>query len=82
MERKQAIFYLTAGSMNQNYRSQIMDGEVLFIISDVDAMIAFLDVVAMMSMVTWVESVEELEEILPSTEGFMHWVSRYIKRAV
>jgi hypothetical protein len=81
-EREQAIFYLTVGSMNQNYRSMIMDGEVLYVVSELDAMISFMDFAAMMYMVTWVDSVEELEELLPTTEGFMQWVSRYMKRAL
>jgi hypothetical protein len=43
---------------------------------------AFLDFVGIMYLVTWIESVEELEEVLPSSEGIKRWISRYIKRAV
>jgi hypothetical protein len=81
-EREQSVFYLAVGSFNQNYRSMLMDGEVLFLVSDHDALMAFLDFAAMMYMVTWIESVKELEEVLPSTEGFKRWISRYMKRAV
>lgn len=81
-EREKSVFYLAVGSFNQNYRSMLMDGEVLFLISDLHAMMAFLDFVSLMYTVTWVESVDELEELLPGTEGFRHWLSRYMKRAV
>jgi hypothetical protein len=46
-----------------------MDGEVMFVVSDIRAMMAFMDFAAMISMVTWVESVEEMEELLPRTGG-------------
>jgi hypothetical protein len=81
-EREKSVFYLAVGSFNQNYRSMLMDGEVLFLVSDHDALMAFLDFVGMLYLVTWVESVEELEELLPGAEGFKRWVSRYMKRAV
>ena len=81
-EREKSVFYLAVGSFNQNYRSMLMDGEVLFLVSDHDALMAFLDFVSMIYLVTWVESVEELEEVLPSAEGFKRWISRYMKRAV
>jgi phosphatidylserine/phosphatidylglycerophosphate/cardiolipin synthase-like enzyme len=76
------VFYLAVGSFNQNYRSMLMDGEVLFLVSGPDASMAFLDFVGMVYVVTWVDTVEELEEVLPSTEGIKRWISRYIKRAV
>jgi hypothetical protein len=81
-QRERSVFYLAVGSFNQNYRSMLMDGEVLFLVSDYNALMAFMDFVGMIYLVTWVESVEELEEVLPSTEGIKRWISRYIKRAV
>jgi hypothetical protein len=81
-EREKSVFYLAVGSFNQNYRSMLMDGEVLFLVSGPDASMAFLDFVGMVYVVTWVDTVEELEEVLPSTEGIKRWISRYIKRAV
>ncbi len=81
-ERERSVFYLAVGSFNQNYRSMLMDGEVLFLVSDYHALMAFMDFAALMYMVTWIDSLEELEELLPSPSGFQRWLSRYMKRAV
>jgi hypothetical protein len=81
-EREKSVFYLSVGSFNQNYRSMLMDGEVLFLVSDYHALMAFLDFVGMIYTVTWIENVEELEELLPGAEGLKRWISRYMKRAV
>jgi hypothetical protein len=81
-ERERSAFYLAVGSFNQNYRSMLMDGEVLYLVSDTDALMAFLDFAGMLYLVTWIESQEELEELLPSPSGFLRWLSRYMKRAV
>ena len=81
-ERERSVFYLAVGSFNQNYRSMLMDGEVLFLVSGYESLMAFLDFAGLVYLVTWVESVEELEELLPSPSGFQRWLGRYMKRAV
>jgi hypothetical protein len=81
-ERDKTIFYLTVGSLNENNRGIIMDGEVLFVVSDIYAMVAYLDFVDTMLLTTWVESVEELEELLPPYGGFWEWIGRYMKNAL
>jgi hypothetical protein len=81
-QRENMIFYLTVGSHNQDYRSKIQDGEVIYVVSYIEAMIAYLDFVGLMGRTTWVESVEQLEQLLPLFTGFMYNIGRYIKNAL
>jgi len=81
-ERGEAILYLTVGSHNQDYRSMIMDGEVLFVVGRTWAMIAYLDFVSLIAQTTWVNDVQQLEELLPRHRGFWKWLGRYLKLAI
>jgi hypothetical protein len=81
-EREKAIVYLTIGSHNQDYRSMIMDGEVLYVVGRAWAMIAYLDFVSVIGQTTWVTDLEELEKLLPSHSGFGKWLGRYLKMAI
>jgi hypothetical protein len=80
-EEERTIFYLTVGSQNQNYRSMIMDGEVTYVVADIHAMVAYLDFVGLLGTCTWIDSVEQLEELLPKYGGFWYRFSRYAKFA-
>ena len=81
-EDERTIFYLTVGSHNMDYRGKIMDGETTYIVSDVHSMHAYLDFVNILGVTTWVETVEELNELLPEYGGFWYKVGRYLKNAV
>jgi len=81
-EREQIMFYWTLGSHNQDYRSKIQDGEVLVLVTGIQTMISYLDFFALMSLTTWVESVEEVEELLPRFGGFWYKIARYMKNAL
>lgn len=81
-QRQKMIFYLTVGSHNQDYRSKIQDGEVLYVVSHINSLIAYLDFIGLMGRTTWVETTEEMEELLPRFTGFMYNIGRYIKNAL
>jgi hypothetical protein len=81
-ERDEVVFYLTTGSQNQDYRGKIMDGEVMYVIAQVQAMIGYLDFVMMMSLSTWVEDVDQLNELLPLQGGLSRRLGRFIKNAL
>ncbi len=81
-QHEKMIFYLTVGSHNQDYRSKIQDGEVTYVVSHLNALIGYLDFVGLIGRTTWVDSVEEMEELLPRYTGFMYNIGRYIKNAL
>jgi hypothetical protein len=81
-ELDKMVLYLTLGSHNQNYRSMFMDGEVLYVVADSGTMLAYLDFLVLIGVTTWVESVEELRDLMPAYGGFKEWLGRWIKDAV
>ncbi|MDH3889838.1 MAG: hypothetical protein OEV49_02040 [candidate division Zixibacteria bacterium] len=81
-EQEEVILFLSVGSHNQDYRGMIMDGETMFLIGRTYAMIAFLDFVSIMGQTTWVEDVQQLEELLPRHGGFWRWAGHYLKLAL
>jgi hypothetical protein len=81
-ELKKLSMYLTIGSQNQDYRGKIMDGEVLFVTSGLRAGVAFLDLIEMLLISTWIEDLQTLDEIMPAHSGFKAKLSRYIKLAL
>jgi hypothetical protein len=81
-ERDKLIFYLTIGSQNEDYRGKIMDGEVLYVTAGMPAMNAYLDFLALIGTTTWVEDIEQLEELLPRQSGLSRQLARWIKNAL
>ncbi len=81
-ELEKLSMYLTIGSQNQDYRGKIMDGEVLFVTSGLRAAVAFLDLIELLLISTWVEDLQTLDEMMPAFSGFKAKLSRYIKLAL
>jgi len=69
-EREKAILYLAVGSHNQDLRSQMLDGEVLFLVSEFD------------SLLGWVENIAWLELMLPRYEGFWFRIGQWFRAAI
>lgn len=82
IEREKAILYLAVGSHNQDLRSQILDGEVLFLVSEFDSLLGFMDFFALMGLTTWVENVSWLELMLPRYEGFWFRIGQWFRAAI
>ena len=80
-EERLALF-LTVGSQNQDYRGKIMDGEVLFVTSGLRAGVAFLDMMELLLVSTWIDDLETLDTLMPPSTGFKQKFSRYIKLAL
>jgi hypothetical protein len=81
-ERDRAMFYLVIGSHNQDYRGKIMDGEVLFVVSQDAAMLAYFDFVYLMGLTTWVETVDQVNALLPPHSGVRRWIGRHLRNAL
>jgi hypothetical protein len=77
-QRQHLAAYMDIGSHNQNYRSLIMDGEVMVIVSGVSALMAYIDFARIMGLSTWVTKVEEVEKLLPKPTGIGRWMRNAI----
>jgi hypothetical protein len=82
VERERVIQYLLTGSQNQDYRGMIMDGEVTFVVSHMGAILGYMDFVDLMAQTTWVETVEEMEPLLPTQSDRWRRIGRFIRNAL
>jgi hypothetical protein len=81
-DEERLAMFLTVGSQNQDYRGKIMDGEVLLVTSGLRAGVAFLDMMELLLVSTWVDDLETLDKLMPPYKGFKQKFSRYIKLAL
>jgi hypothetical protein len=76
------VLYLAVGSHNQNSRSLALDGEVAVVAAGWKALAGLPDFLTIAGLCTWVESVEELEELFPGYDGLQRRISRWIRVVV
>ncbi len=81
-ESARVAVYLMVGSYNQDYRSMFMDGEAALLVTGVDAMFAIFDQLYLLGTATWVETLEQLEELLPEQSEFKWVLGRWLQDAL
>jgi hypothetical protein len=79
--RDKAVYAFTIGSMNQDRRGMVSDGEVLAAVSGYFSLIAFLDMVFIVGTSSWPSDPEALEAIFPDPgiSDRMRQLSRYFQ---
>ncbi len=81
-ELERTAAYMMVGSANQDYRSMLMDGEVMVVITGRAGIIGLPDMLFLMGASTWVDTEEELEAVLPSY-GILKWrIGRMMREAL
>jgi hypothetical protein len=81
-ETSRHVLYLAVGSHNQNSRSLALDGEVAVVGSKWKGLAGLPDFITIAGLCTWVESVEELEELFPGYDGLSRRISRWMRIVV
>ena len=76
------VLYFALGSMNKNIRSMALDGEILALVAGLWALHSLFDLALLSSGVTWVESLEEVEELLPPFSPFKRRLGRWLHRVL
>ena len=70
------VAYLMVGSYNQNYRSMLMDGEVMLTVEGGAVIHGLIDYLGLLGATTWVDDLEELEDYLPAYGGLKYMLAR------
>ena len=70
-EREDLACFLTVGSVNMDYRSMVMDGEVMVTIGGWQALYGFMDFMLLPGLCEWVETTEQLDALLPPPSGMV-----------
>jgi hypothetical protein len=80
-ERRSEPAYLTVGSANMDYRSMVMDGEVMVIVNSWGAMPGLIDFLILQGLCVWIDSLEELDELLPPPGGSARRIANLMRLA-
>jgi hypothetical protein len=81
-DRKHGAAYLTVGSHNMDYRGMMMDGEVIYVTAGIGVIPGMRDLFVTAAVSTWVETLEELEKLVPAYSEWQRRVGRFIKYAL
>ncbi|MCH7548362.1 MAG: hypothetical protein IH969_02300 [Candidatus Krumholzibacteriota bacterium] len=81
-ERDEMIIYLTIGSVNMDYRSQVMNGEVMIVLSGMKSLVGVIDFVLLAGLCEWMETPEEVDRLMPPPGWFMRGMAGFIKLAL
>jgi len=74
-----ALAFLTVGSANMDYRSMVMDGEVMITVTGWNAVLGLIDFLILPGLTEWIDTQERLDELLPPPSGFNRKVANLIK---
>lgn len=75
-ERPRWAFFLMIGSANENYRSMLMDGEAMVLVSGWTSLYAVPDLVLLTGIATWIDDQAELDRRLPRPGRFTRALGR------
>lgn len=76
------ISFFTIGSANMDYRSQVMNGEVMVTIGGASGLVGALDFVLLAGLCEWPATPEAVDVLLPPPGWFMRKLSSFIKVAL
>ena len=74
-EREELIYYFTVGSVNLDYRSMVLNAEVMVLVSGWQSMVGFVDFLLLPGLCEWVDTIDELDALLAPPGGFHRWFS-------
>jgi phosphatidylserine/phosphatidylglycerophosphate/cardiolipin synthase-like enzyme len=80
--RGQGMAYLTVGSANMDYRSMVMDGEVMITVTGWSTIAGIMDFFILEGLTEWIDDQETLDQLLPPPSGFMRSIANLIKLAL
>ena len=81
-EARDALYFLTMGSKNQDTRSAVLDGENSFLVAGPWSLVYYPDFMALMTNTTWIEKQEDLDELISVEETKAYKLGRKIRKVL
>ncbi len=81
-EARDALYFLTVGSKNQDTRSAVLDGENSFLVAGPWSLVYYPDFMALMTNTTWIEKQEDLDELISVEETKAYKLGRKIRKVL
>ena len=72
-------FYYTVGTQNQDPRGMLLDGEAVFVMSGMTAAGGLVDLYTLMARSTWIETEEELDQLIPPYKTWQRRLGRFAR---
>ncbi len=79
---RDALYFLTVGSKNQDPRSANLDGETSFMVAGPWSLFYYPDFLALMANTTWIEKQEQLDELISVDEEKARRLGRMIHKVI
>jgi len=81
-EQNAMISFFTIGSVNMDYRSEVMNGEVMVTIGGASGLVGALDFVILAGLCEWPVTPEQVDELLPPPSWLVRRLSSFVKVAL
>lgn len=81
-QREAMISFFTIGSANMDYRSLVMNGEVMVAIGGPSGLVGVIDFVLLAGLCEWPARPEQVDELLPPPGWMMRRLASFIKVAL
>jgi hypothetical protein len=78
-EKDELIYYFSVGSTNMDYRSMVMDGEVMVLLGGWQGLYGFMDFLLLPGLCEWLETTGELDALLPPPSGMTRALAGLMK---
>ena len=79
---RDAIYYFTAGSKNQNPRSSALDGETSHVIAGPWTLSQHSDFLFLLGATTWLEDERQLAELIPWGREKARKLGRFVRKLI
>jgi len=81
-EARNALYFLTVGSKNQDPRSAMLDGETSYVVAGPWTLFYYPGFLFLMANTTWVEEHDQLQELIRVEEGGARKFGRLIRKVL
>lgn len=77
---RDALYYFTAGSKNQDPRGAALDGETSYVVAGSWSLVAYSDFLFLMGATTWLEDEGQLAELIPWGKEKSRKLGRFVRK--
>ena len=77
-----AVYYLTVGSKNQDFRSAFLDGETAYVVAGLWSLYYYPDFLYLMADTEWIDKQEQLESLITVKDSGARKLGRKIRKVL
>ncbi len=82
LQDRDALYFLTVGSKNQDDRGAMLDGENSYVVAGPWSLVYYPDFMGLMANTTWIEKQEQLDALISVEETKARKLGRKIRKVL